>query len=75
MKELVLFIAKELVNHPEEVSVTEVEKDGTLTMELRVHPEDMGKVIGKQGQIAKAIRTVVKAASMKENKKVHVEIV
>ncbi len=47
MKELVLFIAKELVNHPEEVSVTEVEKDGTLTMELRVHPEDMGKVIGK----------------------------
>ncbi|HBW12471.1 MULTISPECIES: KH domain-containing protein [Proteiniclasticum] len=75
MKELVLFIAKELVNHPEEVSVTEVEKDGTLTMELRVHPEDMGKVIGKQGKIAKAIRTVVKAASMKENKKVHVEIV
>lgn len=69
MKELVLFIAKELVNHPEEVSVTEVEKDGTLTMELRVHPEDMGKVIGKQGKIAKAIRTVVKAASMKENKK------
>jgi hypothetical protein len=75
VKELVLFIAKELVNHPEEVSVTEVEKDGTLTMELRVHPEDMGKVIGKQGKIAKAIRTVVKAASMKENKKVHVEIV
>ncbi len=75
MKDLVLFIAKELVNHPEEVSVTEVEKDGTLTMELRVHPEDMGKVIGKQGKIAKAIRTVVKAASMKENKKVHVEIV
>ena len=75
MKDLVLFIAKELVNHPEEVSVTEVEKAGTLTMELRVHPEDMGKVIGKQGKIAKAIRTVVKAASMKENKKVHVEIV
>jgi len=75
VKDLVLFIAKELVNHPEEVSVTEVEKDGTLTMELRVHPEDMGKVIGKQGKIAKAIRTVVKAASMKENKKVHVEIV
>jgi predicted RNA-binding protein YlqC (UPF0109 family) len=75
VKELVLFIAKELVNHPEEVSVTEVEKDGTLTMELRVHSEDMGKVIGKQGKIAKAIRTVVKAASMKENKKVHVEIV
>lgn len=75
MKELVLFIAKELVNHPEEVSVTEVEKEGALTIELRVHPDDMGKVIGKQGKIAKAIRTVVKAASMKENKKVHVEIV
>ncbi|HBT19033.1 MAG TPA: KH domain-containing protein [Clostridiaceae bacterium] len=75
MKELVLFIAKELVNHPEEVSVTEVDKDGILTLELRVHEEDMGKVIGKQGKIAKAIRTVVKAASMKEDKKVHVEIV
>jgi len=75
VKELVLFIAKELVNHPEEVSVTEVDKDGILTLELRVHEEDMGKVIGKQGKIAKAIRTVVKAASMKEDKKVHVEIV
>lgn len=75
MKELVLFIAKELVNHPEEVSVTEVDKDGIVTLELRVHEEDMGKVIGKQGKIAKAIRTVVKAASMKEDKKVHVEIV
>ena len=74
MKDLVLFIAKELVNHPEEVSVTEVEKDGALTMELRVHPEDMGKVIGKQGRIAKAIRTVVKAATIKEAKPVFVEI-
>lgn len=75
MKELVEFIAKELVDHPEEVSVTEVDNDNSLTLELRVNPEDMGKVIGKQGKIAKAIRTVVKAASMKENKKVHVEIV
>ena len=75
MKDLVLFIAKELVNHPEEVSVTEVDNDSALTLELRVNSEDMGKVIGKQGKIAKAIRTVVKAASMKENKKVHVEIV
>ncbi|MBO1263695.1 KH domain-containing protein [Proteiniclasticum sp. SCR006] len=75
MKELVEFIAKELVDHPEEVSVTEVDNDGSLTLELRVNAEDMGKVIGKQGKIAKAIRTVVKAASMKENKKVHVEIV
>ena len=75
MKELVEFIAKELVDHPEEVSVKEVDNDGTITLELSVHSEDMGKVIGKQGKIAKAIRTVVKAASMKENKKVHVEIV
>ncbi|MBR0575472.1 KH domain-containing protein [Proteiniclasticum sp. BAD-10] len=75
MKELVEFIAKELVDHPEEVSVTEVAGDSLITLELRVHAEDMGKVIGKQGKIAKAIRTVVKAASMKENKKVHVEIV
>ncbi|MGB4589296.1 MAG: KH domain-containing protein [Clostridiaceae bacterium] len=75
MRELVEFIAKELVDHPEEVSVTEVDKDDIMTLELRVHPDDMGKVIGKQGKIAKAIRTVVKAASMKENKKVHVEIV
>ena len=75
MRELVEFIAKELVDHPEDVSVTEVDKDDIMTLELRVHPDDMGKVIGKQGKIAKAIRTVVKAASMKENKKVHVEIV
>ncbi|HSR03025.1 MAG TPA: KH domain-containing protein [Proteiniclasticum sp.] len=75
MKELVEFIAKELVDHPEEVSVTEVDNDSAITLELRVNAEDMGKVIGKQGKIAKAIRTVVKAASMKENKKVHVEIV
>lgn len=75
MKELVEFIAKELVDHPEDVFVTEVDKEGIMTLELRVHADDMGKVIGKQGKIAKAIRTVVKAASMKENKKVHVEIV
>jgi len=75
MKALVEFIAKELVDYPEEVSVKEVDNDGSITLELSVHAEDMGKVIGKQGKIAKAIRTVVKAASMKENKKVHVEIV
>ncbi|HCW74432.1 MAG TPA: KH domain-containing protein [Clostridiaceae bacterium] len=75
MKALVEFIAKELVDHPEEVSVKEVDNDGSITLELSVHAEDMGKVIGKQGKIAKAIRTVVKAASMNENKKVHVEIV
>ena len=75
MKELVEFIAKELVDHPEEVSVTEVDRDGSPVLELRVHPEDMGKVIGKQGRIAKAIRTVVKAAATKANTKVVVEIV
>ena len=74
MKELVEFIAKELVEFPDQVSVTEVEKDGDIVLELRVAETDMGKVIGKQGRIAKAIRTVVKAASMKENKKVQVEI-
>ncbi|ETA82013.1 KH domain-containing protein [Youngiibacter fragilis] len=74
MKELVEFIAKELVDFPEKVSVSEVEKEGQTVIELRVAEEDMGKVIGKQGRIAKAIRTVVKAASMKENKKVQVEI-
>lgn len=74
MKDLVEFIAKELVEFPDQVSVTEVEKDGDTVLELRVAETDMGKVIGKQGRIAKAIRTVVKAASMKENKKVQVEI-
>ncbi|HSP47264.1 MAG TPA: KH domain-containing protein [Clostridiaceae bacterium] len=74
MKDLVEFIAKELVEFPDQVSVTEVEKDGDIVLELRVAETDMGKVIGKQGRIAKAIRTVVKAASMKENKKVQVEI-
>jgi len=63
-----------LVDFPEKVSVCEVEKEGQTVIELRVAEEDMGKVIGKQGRIAKAIRTVVKAASMKENKKVQVEI-
>lgn len=75
MKELVEFIAKELVEFPEQVSVKEVEKGDALVLELHVAESDMGKVIGKQGKIAKAIRTVVKAASLKENRKVFVEIV
>lgn len=74
MKELVEVIAKALVDHPEEVVVTESENDGTCVIELYVASTDMGKVIGKQGRIAKAIRSVVKAASTKENKKVDVEI-
>ena len=75
MKELVEVIAKALVEHPEEVTVTEKEEGKHVTLELHVAAADMGKVIGKQGRIAKAIRSVVKAASSKENKKVDVEIV
>lgn len=67
-------IAKALVEHPEDVSVTEVMRDGTTVLELRVNKDDMGKVIGKQGRIAKAIRTVVKAAASREEKHVVVEI-
>lgn len=74
MVELIEAIAKSLVDRPDEVSVTESEKNQTIVIELKVAPDDMGKVIGKQGRIAKAIRTVVKAAATKENKKVVVEI-
>jgi hypothetical protein len=74
MGELVEMIAKALVDNPEEVSVNEVEGSQSIIIELKVAPEDMGKIIGKQGRIAKAIRTVVKAAATKENKRVIVEI-
>ncbi len=75
MGELVKVIAQSLVDHPEEVTVTEVEASQSIIIELRVSPDDMGKVIGKQGRIAKAIRTVVKAAAIKDNKRVVVEII
>lgn len=75
MKQLVEFLAKSLVDHPESVVVTEKEEDDTLLYELRVAQEDMGKVIGKQGKIAKSIRTIVRAASAKASKKVNVAIV
>lgn len=75
MKDLVQLIAKNLVDHPEEVSVTETENDDTVTVALKVAASDMGKVIGKQGRIAKAIRTVVKAAAIKDGRKVVVEII
>lgn len=75
MKELLEVIAKRLVENPEQVMVTETENERTLVLELKVAPEDMGKVIGKQGRIAKAIRTVVKAAGVHEDKKIVVEIV
>lgn len=74
MKELVEIIAKSLVDNPDMVQVNEVVGEQSIILELKVAPEDMGKVIGKQGRIAKAIRTVVKAASIKENKRVIVEI-
>ncbi len=74
MKELVEVIAKSLVDNPDEVVVTQTESEKAIVIELRVAQSDMGKVIGKQGRIAKAIRAVVKAASSKEEKKVIVEI-
>lgn len=74
MKELVEVIAKALVDNPDEVVVTESENDDELVIELKVAPSDMGKVIGKQGRIAKAIRSVVKAASSRLEKKVMIEI-
>ncbi|QHI73204.1 KH domain-containing protein [Aminipila terrae] len=75
MVKLVEAIAKSLVDDPDAVEVKEVEGKQAVVIELRVAPNDMGKVIGKQGRIAKALRTVVKAAATKANKKVVVEIV
>ncbi len=74
MKELVEVIAKALVDNPDAVEVKAVEGERSTVLELKVAPEDMGKVIGKQGRIAKAIRTVVKAAATKSDKRVVVEI-
>ena len=74
MEELVRYIAKSLVEHPDEVDVRSIENADNLVIELRVAEGDMGKVIGKQGRIAKAIRTVVKAATPKDAKLVFVEI-
>ena len=75
MLELVKYIATSLVDKPEAIDVREVENEENIVIELRVDPEDMGKVIGKQGRIAKAIHTVVKAASAKSPKPVFVEII
>lgn len=74
MKELVEFIARSLVDNPDEVSVTEFEENDNIIVELKVAESDMGKVIGRQGRIAKAIRAVVKAASTGSDKKVTVRI-
>lgn len=75
MKDLVEVIAKYLVDNPSEVHVNEIQGEQDLILELRVAPEDMGKVIGKQGRIAKAIRTVVKAAALNKDQKIVVEII
>ena len=75
MKEIIEIIARSLVDHPEQIVVDEKQDGDTVTYELRVAADDMGKVIGKQGRIAKALRTVVKAAATRENKKVNVAIV
>ncbi|AEI44372.1 KH domain-containing protein [Paenibacillus mucilaginosus] len=75
MKDLVTVIAKRLVDHPDEVRVNRTEDERSITYELSVHPDDVGKVIGKQGRIAKALGTVVTSAAVKESKRVSVEIV
>ena len=75
MKDLLLYIAQNLVEHPEQVSVTEVENGDELTLQLRVAPEDMGKVIGRQGRIAKEIRTLIRSVAQRTGQRVSVEIV
>jgi uncharacterized protein len=75
LKSTVEFIVRELVDTPDEVNVTEIPGEDATTYEVRVAADDLGKVIGKQGRIANALRTIVKAVAMKEKKKVYVEIV
>lgn len=75
MKELLIIIAKSLVDNPDAVVVNEITGEHSIILELKVAEEDMGKVIGKQGRIAKSIRTVIKAAAIRENKRVVVEII
>lgn len=75
MKELLTYIAQHLVDHPDQVSVNEVNCDGELVLELRVAPEDMGKVIGRQGRIAKDIRTLMRSYAQRQNTRVTVDIV
>ena len=75
MKDLLLYIARSLVEHPDDVTVTEVQGTDELTLELRVNPDDMGKVIGRQGRIAKEIRTLVRSCGQRAGVKVSVDIV
>ena len=74
MKDLLLYIARSLVEHPDDVTVTEKQGADELTLELRVAPDDMGKVIGRQGRIAKEIRAVVRSFAQRKNTRVSVEI-
>ena len=74
MKDLVEVIAKSLVDHPEEVVVTQTEESNAILVELKVAPSDMGKVIGRQGRIAKEIRTVIKSVAQRDGKRVTVDI-
>jgi predicted RNA-binding protein YlqC (UPF0109 family) len=74
LKEVVETVAKALVDHPEEVTVTQIDEDATIVLELRVAPEDLGKVIGKQGRTARAMRTLLRAAGMKLRKRFVLEI-
>ena len=75
MKELLTYVAQNLVEHSEAVSVTESHTDGETVLELRVAPEDMGKVIGRQGRVIKSIRTLARAAASKSGKLVDVELI
>ncbi|MDE7242696.1 MAG: KH domain-containing protein [Oscillospiraceae bacterium] len=75
MKDLLLYIARNLVDNPDAVSVTEVPGEQDLTLELRVAPDDMGKVIGRQGRIAKEIRTLIRSCAQRSGQKVSVDIV
>ena len=75
MKELLTYVAQNLVEHPEAVSVSEQVNDSEVVLELRVAPEDMGKVIGRQGRIAKEIRTLIRSVAQRSGKRVSVEIV
>ena len=74
MKDLLTYIAQNLVEHPQAVDVQETETDGNVGLELRVDPSDMGKVIGRQGRIAKEIRTLMRSVAQRQGKKVSVEI-
>lgn len=75
MKDLLIYIAQNLVDNPDEVTVTEKETDSETVFELRVAPSDMGKIIGRQGKVAKEIRALMRAVAMKQGKRISIDIV